>query len=76
MCFVYWLLIAIYTFAALAHSVAAGDELVTAAAAVPGLACSAPAVASQIASAVTDAMTSLMQIYRIYKYLININRYI
>ena len=27
MCFVYWLLIAIYTFAALAQSVVAGDEL-------------------------------------------------
>ena len=35
--FVYWLLIAIYTFAALAQGALTGDELVCAAAAVPAL---------------------------------------
>ena len=46
MCFMYWLLIAIYTFAALAQSVVAGDELVCAAAAVPWLACNVPSQAA------------------------------
>ena len=40
--FVYWLLIAIYTFAALAQGALTGDELVCAAAAVPALVLSAP----------------------------------
>ena len=58
--FVYWLLIAIYTFAALAQGALTGDELVCAAAAVPALVLSAPVLGAQLASAVTDAAAGLL----------------